>query len=86
MERAAELGMVCFSSPFDETEVDFLETLDVSAYKIGSFEGKHLPLLKKVAETGKPVILSTGMATVAEIDEAVVSAIRVWEAIETGGD
>ena len=71
MKRAAELGMVCFSSPFDETAVDFLETLEVPAYKIGSFECTHLPLLKKVAETGKPVILSTGMATVAEIDEAV---------------
>lgn len=71
MKRAAELSLVCFSSPFDETAVDFLETLDVPAYKIGSFECTHLPLLRKVAATGKPVILSTGMATVAEIDEAV---------------
>lgn len=71
MRRAAELGLVCFSSPFDETAVDFLETLGVPAYKIGSFECTHLPLLRRVAATGKPVILSTGMATVAEIDEAV---------------
>lgn len=73
MKRAHELGLICFSSPFDETAVDFLETLEVPAYKIGSFECTHLPLLRKVASTGKPVILSTGMATVAEIDEAVTT-------------
>jgi N-acetylneuraminate synthase len=72
MKRAAELGLVCFSSPFDETAVDFLEELGVAAYKIGSFECTHVPLLKRVASTGKPVILSTGMATVAEIAEAVL--------------
>jgi len=71
MKRAGELGLVCFSSPFDETALDFLETLNVPAYKIGSFECTHLPLLRKVAVTGKPVILSTGMATASEIDEAV---------------
>lgn len=71
MQRAEELGLICFSSPFDETAVDFLETLNVPAYKIGSFECTHVPLLKRVAATGKPVILSTGMASVAEIDQAV---------------
>jgi pseudaminic acid synthase len=71
MQRAKQRGLICFSSPFDETAVDFLETLNVPAYKIGSFECIHLPLLKRVAATGKPVILSTGMATLAEIDEAV---------------
>ncbi len=71
MQRAAELGLVCFSSPFDESAVDFLETLDVPAYKVGSFECTHLPLLRRIAATGKPVILSTGMATLAEVDEAV---------------
>ena len=68
---ANEMGMDCFSTPFDPTSVDFLEEMDVPAYKIASFELVDLPLLRRVAETGKPIIMSTGMATLAEIDEGL---------------
>ena len=69
--HAKSLGMVAFSSPFDETAVDFLEKLDVPAYKIASFESNHHPLLKKVAITGKPVIISSGTSNLVELLEAV---------------
>jgi pseudaminic acid synthase len=70
-EEAEKLGMDCFSTPFDDTAVEFLEGMNVSAHKIASFELVDTELLKKVAATGKPVIMSTGMSTLAEIDEAV---------------
>ena len=70
-DRARERGVMAFSTPFDASAVDFLESFDVPLYKIASFENTDLKLIKKVAETGKPVIISTGMATLAEIDETV---------------
>lgn len=74
-QRARALGLIAFSTPFDESAVDFLETLDVPCYKIASFENTDLPLLRKAAATGKPLIVSTGMATIAELDE-MVRAVR----------
>ncbi|MGR6836673.1 pseudaminic acid synthase [Syntrophomonas erecta] len=73
-DRCKELGLIAFSTPFDETAVDFLESLDVPCYKIASFENTHLPLIKKVASTDKPIIISTGMANIAELDETVRAA------------
>lgn len=74
-DRARAFGMIAFSTPFDETAVDFLEALNVPCYKIASFENTDLPLIRRAARTGKPIIISTGMASIEEIGEAV-AAVR----------
>lgn len=73
-DRAQEKGMLAFSTPFDDSSADFLESLDVPCYKIASFENTDLPLIRRVAATGKPLIISTGMASIAELDETVRAA------------
>ncbi len=73
-DRARELGIIAFSTPFDDTAVDFLESLGVPCYKIASFENTDLPLIRRVAATGKPMIISTGMANIAELGDTVRAA------------
>ena len=73
-DRCEKLGLIYFSTPFDESSVDFLESLKVPCYKIASFENGDLPLIRRVANTGKPLIISTGMASLAELDETIQCA------------
>ena len=75
MDHAKKLGLTCFSSPFDETAIDFLETLNVPAYKIASFENNHIPLIKKAAATGKPIVISTGMSSLEDLDR-IIHAVK----------
>ncbi len=75
-ELCNELGMIAFSTPFDETAVDYLEDLGVPCYKVSSFENTDIPLIRRIAETGKPMLISTGMATLEELGETVNEARR----------
>lgn len=74
-KKCQELGMECFSTPFDDTAVDFLEKLGAPCYKIASFENNHLPLIRKAAQTGKPLIISTGLSTLADL-QAMVKTVQ----------
>jgi N-acetylneuraminate synthase (EC 2.5.1.56) len=76
-EIAENEGLICFSSPFDKTAVDFLEDMDVPAYKVASFEITDTPLIEYIASKGKPVIISTGIATLSDIEEAINACKRM---------